>query len=589
MALVAGGLSLSLVVTTPSNAQAFVPVPVLPAVFGATSMVIPELMATSAILGPVGWGIAGATAVGIGLYATKDYWLPYVTGDFGKANPSCPTGQFCGSGGSSDIGPSPSPSASASPSPTPSPSPTYGGAVNSNITLANARVSADGRAIVVDRTFAAPAGSFASFSTAYILQCQNDGGYGANGGARTVTNVASASNVQPGTVQLTYTCTFSDGYGTHYGQPTGFKAGAAGDQGLPSYPTNYAGSKTGPGNSISWGTLAPADINPRTDATKYVTTVECIKPDGTLASISAESLGGAGGLTVPSCAAAGLGHGTGKMDVDGYLNGSPNKIDMWNATAPAPTRAQPGCKLAVFVDGKECAMGVAECVDWSSLSKDPTWEPDVSCQYGPYSVPIELCNPIEQAYEPGGAPATDPNTDGDPGTRSDTQPDGSTQPRPSTDPNAPPGTGTGTGTVPGGFPTTGTTTDPDPCLARAWSWNPADFVKNPVVCALKDMFVPKMDIQARSNQLRDDAKGRVPVSWISTPIQGPGGGGCPNWVINVGPVHQNVVCDSSFTAAILAVRYPLFGLVASAMVWPLIRAIWYAAIPVLRVSPGSHK
>jgi hypothetical protein len=83
MALVAGGVALSLVINTPSNAQAFVaPIPP-PVIFGATEMVLPELMAVGSVLGPVGWTIVGLTALGVGLYATKDYWMPYVTGDFG--------------------------------------------------------------------------------------------------------------------------------------------------------------------------------------------------------------------------------------------------------------------------------------------------------------------------------------------------------------------------------------------------------------------------------------------------------------------------------------------------------------------------
>jgi hypothetical protein len=230
-------------------------------------------------------------------------------------------------------------------------------------------------------------------------------------------------------------------------------------------------------------------------------------------------------------------------------------------------------------------MGVSACVNWASLNQDPNWSPRISCQYGPYTLATSSCNPLEQAYEPGGAPATDPNTDGNPDTRSDTQPDGNTQPRPSTDPNAPPATGT----APGGFPTTGTGSPDVDCLKDAWSWTPVDWVFKPVGCALTQAFVPKTDIQAESNSLRDESNTKVPFAWLQTPITGPAGGGCPAWVVHVGGFAENVVCDSSYTAAIRGIRTPLFGIVAAAMVWPLLRGIWYACIPVLRVNPGSSK
>jgi len=189
---------------------------------------------------------------------------------------------------------------------------------------------------------------------------------------------------------------------------------------------------------------------------------------------------------------------------------------------------------------------------------------------------------MEPAYRPGGAPANEENMDGDPATRNYTQPGGTTYTPPST----------GTGTAPGGFPSAGvnpsTGTSPN-CSAPEWSWNPIEFVFNPVLCAMQEAFVPKTDIQMRSDALRDQASEVVPISWLTNPISGPSGGGCPNWTINVQGLSKNVVCDSSFTAALVAVRYPLFGIVAAAMVWPLIRGIWYASIPVLRVSPGSHK
>jgi hypothetical protein len=617
MALVAGGVALSLVVTTPSNAQAFViPPVVLPAVFGSTAMAIPELMATSTILGPVGWGIAGvgaAALIGYTIYSNRETIWPINTGDLGKASPSCNVGA-CFSDGSSGTFPtaSPSPSASASPSPSATTAPAPVTYAEPGFTVKTA--PADG--LIIHATFAwANTGSSTGYTAIMqaIGSCRNNStgavSYGlktiTQGQANRTTSREQLFDIQPCPGGYTMT-----GYMVGGGYPSHFNADGSAKNFQPNVvspynaPVMFSGNTSsgagthGPANVLSFGTFAPGDTDPKTHATKYTTSVECINTDGSKATITRDTYGDEKGLIVPSCGAAGLGHATGKMDVNAFLNGSPTPQKIWSATAPtptadkplcAPTRSTQGCKLAIKIDGKECAMGVAECVDWSSLNRDPNWTPRISCQYGPYVVPTSTCNPIEQAYEPGGAPTTDPNTDGDPGTRDDTQPDGNTYPRPSTDPNAPPATGTTPGTVPGGAgapapSAPGTPQAQAECWPNGWAaLNPLEWVLKPIGCA----FIPTQDISKLNQDVVNKTGTKAPVAWLTQPMIAPSGGGCPNWVVNVGSVHQNVVCDSSYTSALRAVRGPLFLLVATAMVWPLLRSLWYAAIPILRVTPSS--
>lgn len=352
-------------------------------------------------------------------------------------------------------------------------------------------------------------------------------------------------------------------------------------------------------SSLKWGDMGgTAAFDPQSGAVKLHTAVECLRDDGTKFTVTADSTGDQKSIQVPSCGPHA--HATGKVNVTAD---SPSGLGqpVWTRPAVAPdtahplcdpTIAGPLCQLQILIDGKPCVEGQAECLRWAQLAK--TNPERVQCMYGPYAVALKNCNVLERAYEPGGAVGTSPNTDGDPSTRSDADPLGNPQtvPDPGTDPGSVPRAAPAP-TVPGGFPTGGTNPAPanpdDICLKDRWSWTPVDWVLKPVGCALQDAFVPKTDIQAESNKLRDDSQTKVPFAWLSTPVTAPGGGGCPNWVINVGAFHQNVVCDSSYTAALRGIRTPLFGIVAAAMVWPLLRGIWYACIPVLRVTPGSSK
>jgi hypothetical protein len=572
MATVAGGVALSLVVTTPSNAEAAVLLPP-PILLGSGVMPLGEALALVAPTGPIGWTIVGLGALALGAYATRDYWMPYVTGAFGDAQRDVPNG-----------------------SPVPGMGP-----MSANLTLSNAKI--EGRFASSVLTYAnQPTGGFYTYTVAYRYECKWD-----TGGANTIFNAyfqASNQTFPFAPKTLTNECRGTQGGVTKLGVPVGAEYGLVGSRNFVTYDSTVH-KGIGPTNYVSAGAFGVGGFDPKSSETKYSTSVECIRADGSKFTITKSSTGADGALAVPSCEQAVPGsHSTGKLDVVGTPPASTGRpaenIYSVPAYPAAPgyelcatSKPGPGCVLMVKLDGKECVVGLWECAHWSELKNDGAVGPRLSCQYGPYSVTLDKCNPLERAYETGGAPATEANMDGNPATRSDTDPKG--QQIPKTDPST--GTGTGSST----FPSTGTNPSPAPtedanCSEPSWSWNPVDFVKNPVVCALRDAFVPKMDIEARTRELKAVADVKAPLSWMNPQMTGPGTSGCPDWVVHVtgafdfnGGYSKNVVCESTFTAAIVGARNPLFGIIAAAMIWPLLRSLYYAAIPVLRVTPTGGK
>jgi hypothetical protein len=125
------------------------------------------------------------------------------------------------------------------------------------------------------------------------------------------------------------------------------------------------------------------------------------------------------------------------------------------------------------------------------------------------------------------------------------------------------------------------------CWPNGWAMlNPLEWVLKPINCA----FVPKQDIQARVQNTVNTASALPPMSWFAgVNMTGPGGANCPNWNIEVAGMSRNVICDSSFTAALRGSRGLVFTMLSAAMIWPLIRSLWYASIPFIRVSPTSSK
>lgn len=582
---IAGTLSVSLVVTTPSNAQAFVPVLAPPVILlGSGVATLPSVMGALSLTGPIGWGLMGLGALALGAAATQDYWLPYVTGDFGK-----------GESGDGPVGEYPPESSYQKKS----------GEVDSYFTLGELSISGGQVIIPWDYAKLGAANGSSNFNVhyAYRIACKHPDTRLGDNGVRIKEDVSTiGGGLPPGKGTSGTVGRNCEVNGSNWGEPIGAEVGVAGYENLPLMPDTW--TMGGPSTYRTYGSLkAPSKpgFDPNGEDVTYQTTVECIRADGTKFNLTAEASGAQKAIKVPACAAADpTAHATGKTDVVGLAPGlAPQPLyTVPNTPAPAEypacdhNRGGPLCTLKVMWNGQECMVGQFECAHWTdpNIKNDPR----LSCQYGPYAVATAVCNPLERAYEPGGAPATDANIDGNPSTRSNTDPSGQTIPKTSTSTGTVPSTTTRTAPAPGEAapaPAPGTTGQSAECFPGGWA------VFNPmwIVDGISCSFIPKMDITQRVGELQALAGTKAPLSWMAPQMTGPGSSGCPAWVVQVnttefGPGYaKNIVCDSTFIQAIVGARGPLFGIVAGAMIWPLFRSLWYAAIPVLRVTPGSSK
>jgi hypothetical protein len=572
---VTGLLSLGMVSLGSSQAQAVAGVDDLllaPVVEGATEALLPELLTGLAAVSPVGWVVLG----GLGLAAvTQDYWMPYVAGAFGYATTNKDANVPSGN-------PYVDPRIHLQPE-------SLGLGANPWTVTVAGTVDTSGLASGINH----------GFHVAYHLHCtENKDGSGANYD-KTSDGTSSYNSASGPSFSMSFAC--------QYGYAIGATAGPF--QGDPELTYLESGAGGGPGNVLHWGSTVKTNndaFDPRSAGTKYTATVECIKDDGTRVSISADTAGDKGGIKIPSCEAAGAGHASGKVDVVGTPPGAAPgtaPTNLYSRPAPGPdpnhplcdpTLAGPLCKLQILIDGKPCVEGQVECLRWASLAQSSPSR--VQCMYGPYAVALSNCNALERAYEPGGAPATIPNTDGDPSTRSNNDPNG--QPQPVPQPGADPGTAprAGPGTVappaPGGAgapaPGAPPTSDSGRCFPNGWGvFNPVEWV----VGSLRCVFEPSQSSQDSVNQIPNKFSGKAPFVWFAgagTLVAGSaaiGSAGCPNWVVHVGGWSQNVVCGSTFTAALVATRTSIFGLLVIAMFWPLIRSLWYAVIPIIRPTP----
>lgn len=569
MALVAGSLAVSLTVTTTQKAEA-TPVAVLPVVAAAEAivggasipLVMPSLLATSLALHPVGWAIAGGVvvaglAVGAGI-ATKDYWLPYVTGGFGQgsSNENTPAGT--------------------------------GAVVDPYFKLDLISNGPDVRTKYVDgNATSAPANQPNTYvDVSAALQCREK----ADGSGAIYDKKAAAygSYIGGGWNKPRFAFSCDAGY------LTGIVVGAkAADPVL----TATSSMGKGPQNVLRWG-KAVQNINgfdPRGSDVKYRTTVECIDDNGVKSTITADWLGSDGGAKFPGCAAAGKGHGTGVNKIEGYAPTAPGQVGtqpetIWETKAPAVDpnyskcdqgRPGPLCEMRITIDGKPCVVGQWECVNWSELSKDPNTAPRVGCTYGPYTLTVDLCTIMEGAYQPGGRPMTEENIDGDPSTRNNT--DLSGEPF---QPNK-----TQTAPVPGGAGTapSGSSPEQQQCFPQGWAQlNPIEWVMKPVGCALDAAFKPKKDVQARITSMQGHFSDKVPISWFTVPGTGAVTGGvCPtNWALDISGQHVSLICGTPVEQIVLAFRPIMGAMLVMAALWPLIRSLFYAAIPIFKVTPS---
>lgn len=580
MAIVAGTLALSLTVTTTQKAEAS-PIAVAPVILAAESIVggasiplaMPSLLAASIALHPVGWAIGAGVAVAglaLGAYHTRDYWLPYVNGDWGKAKGASPSSDPV-SGTRVHAGLS------------------YSSVqqVNSNVWQINGVMPAVNSATWAGNTAR--------------LSCKNR-----TTGNITMRNFNSKWSMSVGaagraTMMQVY-CGQTDTGGTATNEDiVGGVYGSFGADPVLQGSCYAAGNTTpacywaGPSNVFKWGdqlgTATPA-FDPKGADAKYKTTVECISDDGTKSTITADWTGDQGGAKFPSCVAAGKGHGTGKNKIEGYAPTAPGAAPapaetLWETTAPAVDpnyekcdqgRPGSGCKMAITIDGKPCVVGQWECENWTELYRDDATKPRVGCTYGPYTLSPDACSIMEPAYRPGGAPATEANVDGNPQTRNNNELNGEPY-KPQQAPAAP----GGAGTLPAG-----STPEQGQCFPSGWSaLNPVEWVMKPVGCALDAAFKPKKDLQQRVNAMGTQFSNKVPMSWFSTETAGVSGGSCPtDWAVTVHGERYSLICGTPADSIVQAFRPVLGVMLVIAALWPLIRSLFYSAIPVFKVNPS---
>lgn len=567
-AAVAMVMSLSLIVTTPSNAHALTAKqPVKPSwVLGAVKTVAPAALAAASFT-PVGWGLR-LFQLGMLAYDTSDIWMPYVTGLFGTAKDS----------------ENYDPNATSQGQPKADP----------RIQLGTPDISSSYAMVQVnDAGFST---GFTNFSVAMRYECKWDQA----GFANTVFNTYANSAANLPTPFQSFTvkgnCAATKSGVNLTGHPVGAEFGLIGTGNFVPFNSGTTMKLTGPGNHVSVGTFGGLGaFDPRGADVSYLGKSECIDAMGNISWVTGPQIpGDNGAMLMPSCAAAGKGHGTGRTQVIAFKPDGTQET-VWDTGAnplsdPAtplcdPGRATSGCTLEVTKNGQPCTVGDVECENWTEDAKNDQTGTKYGCKFGPYTLPLNSCNLLEGAYAPGGSLINDENTDGDPATKSNLGPSG--EPATST---APAVTGTGTDFAPstpgvGGNPGPSAEPETKQCFPTGWAaFNPIEWVLKPIRCAFEPTTT---DVQTRVQTLRDTAKTKAPISWIMTDATGPGGSGCPSWRIFVGSESWSAVCDSSFTAAIVGSRGLIFTMLSVAMVWPLLRSLWYAAIPILRVQPSS--
>lgn len=360
----------------------------------------------------------------------------------------------------------------------------------------------------------------------------------------------------------------------------------------------YNGEGSGRYSKVEYSEWINPDPNLSTvEDTTITTTWDCTDALGKIWTNTQSTKGTAAAIS-PDCPA---GSSLSRHDIKAKTPGQEAQTIDSGASVPGELGKYPDCAFGtctidVHVDGTRCTVGRQECGNWPAVNS--TQPSRVKCMWGNYTVPTSDCYAISNGYkaetgviyDPRSGTWIAPDAYGNP-VMPNPEPWNQLNPTPQPGQAPTTGTGTGTGTTPGtgGFPGVGTSPS-DNCVSPAWSWNPVDWVKSPAVCAIRDSFEPKTDVAARMQTISASLTTHPPFSWFSPVFTGPSGGGCPNWnIVLPNGTSTNAVCDSSFTAAITGVRAPMFGLLAAAMVWPLIRSLWYAAIPILRVTPSGGK
>lgn len=376
----------------------------------------------------------------------------------------------------------------------------------------------------------------------------------------------------------------------------------------------------------------------------YRTRVTCVNPaTGAESYLWYTTPIGAGALVIPSCREAGVGTFAREIATDFVEGGTVRRPMIKTRPKEDPLVGDeswtdcdpmfgPVCVMEIYVDGKKCEMLAPACVDW--ITHNSANPGAVECRYGGRVVHISYCAGMEVKYR-GHPVAQDPkNYDGNPLT---VNPDAPTKPQvdpeknpnydpndsplekpsddptewkvplpspdlppwetegqpeppvdpeptdPSTGPSAPPsGPGVDVVNPPVAPPGTSTT-----CWGAKASWNPIEWVYQPVVCALQSAFQPSKPIQQRVTSMSSQFSDRVPMSWFGIGTQGISGGSCPtSWKVEFRGESHSLICGTAADEAIRSFRPVMGAMLVIAALFPLLRSLFYSAIPLFRVTPS---
>lgn len=227
------------------------------------------------------------------------------------------------------------------------------------------------------------------------------------------------------------------------------------------------------------------------------------------------------------------------------------------------------CRLRVVTPtGHVCfASTDARCQGWWNTSTD-TARPGFGCVFASgtvaYTVGANACKPLASAYGTGTPESTapDPTTAPDPATdpyrgpaplpspapdpASDPQPYTPGDPGPDPSGSASPSPGGGIEPTQGGARGTdpGTVTLPvtpgTSCFPSGWdAFNPLQWIYEPVLCALRDAFVPSSSQMQSVTDLKTDVLNRAPFSYVGDvvgwlPQLFTGTVGCLTWDVHLG-------------------------------------------------------
>lgn len=229
-----------------------------------------------------------------------------------------------------------------------------------------------------------------------------------------------------------------------------------------------------------------------------------------------------------------------------------------------------GCSLDVFLDGKRCYETIPDCGIWTKVrTKDPT---RIECRWGTKTVDWRKCLALADGY----APTTTPTVTGTPQPTLDPYPQGDT----------------GTPEADTSLPDPSTATEKTECFPSGWGkLNPFEWVYKPVKCAMVWAFVPKTEVSTRVDRMKTKLVTKVPFSWGASLAALPtsiSGGGCPvDWAFTYQGTTTVLLCGTKAGNTIRAARPFITVLAMGACVYPFLRSLVYASVPIIKPSPGE--